>query len=567
MPRVDGGSVFGRLLDWERGGFCQIVPATTRFAGTRRYLDGSLVLETMFRAAGGEIRVLDFFAMYPGGARNPYRQLLRFVEGIQGRLDVRVTVAPRFDYGEVRPWIRRHGMEQFSATGGNDALVINSDFDLTERDHTLVGKASVRPGERLRLSIRYWRPEEIDPRPRHAPSPEEIDARLDETLSVWRGWSSKGRLDGLDGPAAIRSALVLKGLTCAPTGAIVAAATTSLPEVLGGSRNWDYRYSWIRDSWLTARSLAELGYEHEANGFRRFVERSAAGNAHDLQVVYGVGGDRRLIEHRLDLDGYRSSRPVRVGNSAHTQLQLDAYGALLELAWAWHRRGHSPDDDYWAFLVDLANVAAARWREKDRGIWESRGTPRHFVHSKVFCWAALDRGIRLARDSARRAPTRRWVKARDEIREAIETEGYDKRRGVFTQTFRTRQMDAALLLLPEVDFVAYEDERMLRTVDAIRDELERDGLLRRYRSKDGLDGEEGVFLACSFWLAECLARQGRVAEAREVFDRATGTGNDLGLFSEQYDTKTGEMLGNFPQGLTHLSHIGAAVALAEWADG
>jgi GH15 family glucan-1,4-alpha-glucosidase len=319
----------------------------------------------------------------------------------------------------------------------------------------------------------------------------------------------------------------------------------------------------VRDSSFAVRSLAELGYDAEADGFRRFIERSAAGSADELQTAYGVGGERRLTELRLkSLEGYRGARPVRIGNAAIAQVQLDIYGELLDLAWRWHGRGRSPDDDYWRFLVDLVDAAAERWQEPDRGLWEVRGRPQHFVHSKVMCWAALDRGIGLARECSRRAPVRRWGKVRDEIRRTIESRGYDRRRGVFVRSFGSTGLDGALLLLPIVGFVPWDDERFVRTVDAIRQELDEGGLLVRYRRADGLPGREGAFLACSFWLAECLARQGRSAEAREVFDRAASTANDLGLFSEEYDPGRGGMLGNFPQGLTHLSHIAAAVALA-----
>ena len=324
--------------------------------------------------------------------------------------------------------------------------------------------------------------------------------------------------------------------------------------------NWDYRYSWIRDSYFSVRSLAEVGFESEADRFRRFIERSAAGCAESLQLMYGVGCERRLTEEELDyLEGYRGAKPVRVGNAAAGQLQLDMYGELLELSWRWYRRGNSPDDDYWRFLLELVDAAAEHWSEPDKGIWEMRGPPRHFVHSKVICWATLDKGLRLAEECMRKAPERRWKKVCGEIREAIESQGYDEERGVFTQCFGCKDLDAALLLLPRVDFLDYGDKRMIRTADVIREELDDHSLLKRYRNEDT---QEGAFLACSFWLVECLAHQGRAEEAGAVFDRALTTANDLDLFSEEYDTEKGEMLGNFPQGLTHLSHISAAVSLA-----
>ena len=311
--------------------------------------------------------------------------------------------------------------------------------------------------------------------------------------------------------------------------------------------------------------MAELGHVKEADGFRRFIERSAAGNAEEIRIFFGVGGERGLTERELTaLEGYRGSRPVRVGNAAETQIQLDVYGELLDLAWIWHTQEHSPDDDYWEFLINLVNCAAKYWTRPDRGIWEMRGDPRHFVQSKVMCWSALDRGIRLAEDLKRDAPVERWKKERDKIRRMIEDRGYDSDRGVFIQAFDFPKMDAALLLLPTTGFVAYDDERMIKTTDTVKAELEEGGLLRRYVSDhDGIEEPEGVFCACTFWLAECLARQGRQEEAHGVFTRALECGNDLGIFSEEYDPRTAEMLGNFPQGLTHLSLIAAAVAIEQ----
>ena len=459
-------------------------------------------------------------------------------------------------------------MQVWTAVGGNDGLVIWSDTELEQPEREQLGcTVTVRVGERIRVSIISSPPEELDERPDPL-EPDEVDKRLDFTIAWWKRWAKQARpLEGPNYPAALRSATVLKALTHAPTGAIVAAATTSLPEAPGAGRNWDYRYSWIRDSALSSRSLTELGFEDEADGFRRFIQRSSAGDADKLQILYGVGGERRLAEQELDwAEGYRGAKPVRIGNSSIHQLQLDAYGELLNLAWRWHRRGHSPDDDLWRFLVDLVDAACERWREPDSGIWEWPGQPQHFVHSKALCWSAIERGVALADESMRRAPTRRWRKVQKEIAEAIESRGYDRDRGVFVGVFDRKEMDAALLLLPQAAFVDYEDERMVRTVDAVREELDADGLLYRYRRDDGLKGQEGAFLACSFWLVECLARQGRVEEAETAFDRAAQTANDLGLFGEEYDPGAGEILGNFPQGLTHLSHIAAAVALAEHDD-
>ena len=317
----------------------------------------------------------------------------------------------------------------------------------------------------------------------------------------------------------------------------------------------------MRDSALAVNSLAELGGEQEADAFRRFIERSAAGHADDLQVLFGVGGERRLGEEELEhLDGYRGAAPVRVGNAAAGQFQLDAYGQILDQSWSWHLRGNSPDDDYWRFLTDLVDAAGAHWQRPDRGIWEWRGEPRHFVHSKALAFSAIDRGIRIAEDSGREVPEH-WPEAREEVREAVLSRGYDEQRSTFLQAFDFPDLDAALLRLPAVGFIEWEDERMIGTASAIRERLDLGGLLRRYDADDGLP-TEGAFLTCSFWLATCLAHQGRGEEAHEAFERAAATANELGLFSEEYDPEQERMLGNFPQALTHLSHIEAAIALA-----
>jgi len=565
MPRLDSGSCFGRILDWERGGHCQIAPSGA-YTTSRRYLEDTLVLELMFRTDYGEARLLDCFTMRKGGARDPHQQILRIIEGVKGRMEFVIEIVPCFDYGTTKSWIRRYKGNHHIAIGGNDGLLISNDFvcEMTDR-HSISGSCSVKEGQRAHLSILYRRPEDFDEGLVEAPSIEELDRRLDETIAWWRSWSSGNTLKGPYAGHARRSAIILKGLSNAPTGAIAAAPTTSLPESPGGSRNWDYRYTWIRDSYFTVRSLAEVGHVSEADGFRRFIERTAAGSAEELQILFGVGGERRLHEYEIkELQGYRGIKPVRVGNAAAGQRQLDIYGELLDLAWSWHSRGHSPDDDYWAFLIELVNASAESWKKPDHGIWEMRGRPRHFVLSKAMCWTALDRGIKLAEDLGRKGPVSSWKKAREELRSAIEENGYHAKRGVFVQAFDRREMDASLLLLPTTGLVDFNDERMIRTTDAVRTDLEEDGLLRRYVvGNDEIPAKEGVFLACSLWLVECLARQSRLDEAHEVFNRILSTGNELGLFSEEYDTETREMMGNFPQGLTHLSLIAAAVAMTE----
>ena len=571
MPRFDSGSTFARLLDWERGGHCSIAPVQAGgWDFTRRYLDDTLALSTTLAGPGGEVVLIDCFTIRDPADCGDERRILRVVEGRRGSVELELRVAPRFDYGEVRPWIRRHGHRLHSVIGGNDGLVVWCDRELSEdAEQELVGRVTVGTGDRVRLALSYRSPELIDAEGPDELDADELDRCLEETTRWWRRWSAQLQLGTRDEPGARRSAITLKALTHAPTGAIVAAPTTSLPEVIGGPRNWDYRYAWVRDSSFSSRAFAELGAVDEADAFRAFIMRSAAGHAEDLQVFYGVGGERRLSAEQLErLEGYRGSAPVNIGNDASTQRQLDAYGELVNLTWRWHRRGHSPSDDDWRFLVSLIDHAAERWSEPDCGLWEWPGEADHFVHSKVLCWAALDRGIRLADECMRRAPTRRWKQARDELRKAIERRGYDRKRGVFVQAFDRTELDAALLLLPTVEFVAWDDERMLRTIAAVRDELSAgDGLLYRYRRDDGLDGREGAFLCCSFWLVECLARTGDLDDARMIFDRTSAKANDLGLFSEEIDPESGELLGNFPQALTHLAHVDAAVALAEAQSG
>ena len=586
LPRFDSESCFASLLDWQRGGHFTIAPVGAH-RRQREYLDASLVLATTYDCADGRVRVLDFFAMREGGRERPRRELVRLIEGLAGRVRLRIHVCPRFDFGELEPWIyacngarpdagddtHNGGHDGASrghiAVGSNTALLISDDVGLAPHDrHDLLAEIDVRAGERRQVSLRYLRPQRLDDEDACAQDGATAQRHLDETLAWWRAWSSKlAGPNGHPGPSVVRSAITLKALTYAPTGAIIAAPTTSLPEDPGGERNWDYRFSWIRDSVFTVRALASLGCAAEADGFRRFIQRSAAGSADSLQVMYGIDGRRRLTEVTLDhLEGWRGSRPVRIGNAADTQFQSDMYGMLLELSWRWSERGNVPDDDYWAFLVRIVDAAAARWERPDHGIWEIRDTPRHFVHSKVSCWAAVHRGVQLAQRHGLHAPLDHWRSVCAAIREAVMRHGVDHGRGIFVSAFGRHDLDAALVLLPAVGFVDYRDPLMLRTADAIAATLSEDGLILRYRADDGLRGGEGVFLPCSFWLAECFARQGRLAAARTLFERACACANDLGLFAEEFRPADGEALGNFPQGLTHLSHVAAALALAQAHD-
>ncbi|HEX4466657.1 MAG TPA: glycoside hydrolase family 15 protein [Solirubrobacteraceae bacterium] len=564
LPRFDSGSCFARLLDQERGGHCSIALHGGVVESSSAYLEDTMVLETKLRGPDASVRVLDCMAIREQSEQSSRREIVRVIECSHGPAEVRLQIAPRFDYGEVTPWLRRVGEDSFTATGGDDGLMIWSDGELESDGEQLIASAKLQEGERLHMLIRHVRPHLLE-QEQLSEDGGQVDARIRETVRWWRGWRKRLSGAGSEHPAAVRSALLLKALTYAPTGAIVAAPTTSLPETPAGERNWDYRFSWIRDSALAARSLAELGCEREAERFGRFVVRASAGHAEDLQILFGVGGERRITEQELDLRGYRDARPVRVGNQAAGQLQLDALGEMLNQAWRWHRRGHSPDDDEWRFFAELVETAVERWDEPDRGIWEWRDEPRHFVHSKAGCWTAVERGLTLAEECVRRAPARRWKRAHEEIREAIESRGYDEDRGIFVQCFDEPELDAALLLLPVLGFVEFDDERMVRTADAVRETLGVGGFVRRYERDDRLPGEEGAFLACSFWLVECYARQGRLEQAREVFDHAVGAASPRGLFSEQIDPDSRELLGNYPQALTHLSHIAAAIALEQAA--
>ena len=550
MPRFDSASCFGRILDWEKGGFCQILPTTADFCFARRYLGESMVLESRFQSEEGEVSLIDFFAMRKGGQRHPYRQLLRIIKPIRGSMEIQVKIQPRFDYGATKPWIRKYAENAFSVMGGCDGILISSNVPLNLEDrHQLFGVIRLKPGQNGYLSITYARPEDLGEGTVQIPSLESHEERLQETLDWWKEWIKQGNILGAYSGLALRSAMVLKCLCYAPTGAIVAAPTTSLPEGETGIRNWDYRYSWVRDSCFSVRVLGVLGFVKEADGFRRFIERSSAGSVDELQIMFGVDGGRHLFERSLDyLEGYRGAKPVRVGNAAHQQLQLDVYGELLVLAWRWFEREQIPDDDYWLFLETIVNRVADIWERPDHGIWEVRSEPRHFVFSKVMCWVTMDRGIRLASALDRKQHIDRWTQVKDKIEHTIEEQGYDSNRGVYIQAFGYPLMDASLLLLPFFGYINYKDPKMIRTVDLIRRELTQNGLLRRYPPfSDHLEGNEGVFIACTFWLVSCLARQGEMQLAQQIFDNALQTGNDLGLFSEEYCCEKEEMLGNFPK--------------------
>jgi GH15 family glucan-1,4-alpha-glucosidase len=565
LRRFDGEAVFCRLLDATKGGSFDLHPAGPA-ESHRAYVEDTNVLQTTFETSTGRARVLDCFAMREGGGHRPYQQLLRVVEGIEGTVAFEVLIEPRFDYGSLAPWLRHHSQEGvYSAVGGDDALVVAANCPLViEREEArLRGSFLVRAGQRCRVSLVASMAHEAVLK--RVPD-EMVDRRLRQTIAWWRHWVARGQYWPKYREHVVRSALVLKALTCAPTGAVIAATTTSLPEVIGGRRNWDCRYTWIRDATLTLSALLAVGHEDVARGFKLFIERTTAGRAADLQIMYRCYGERRLSELTLpQLEGYRGSRPVRVGNAAADQRQLDVFGELLDI---WHVSDLTDEpvsEDVWRFLRGLVEAARALWKQPDQGLWEMRGPPRHFVHSKVMCWVALDRGIALAERHALPCDIDGWRAARDELRNEIERRGVDQERGCFVQAFDSKELDASLLLLPMVGFVDPNDPRMRATVAHLEQELGVDGLLlRRYRANldDGLSGEEAYFLMTSFWLVEVLAMQGRLDEAEDRFKRLLALGNDVRLFAEEYHPSVGH-LGNFPQEFTHVAIIGAAQQLAD----
>lgn len=560
LRRFDSGSTFARLLDDDHGGFFSIRPVDEVVAIRRRYLPNTMVLETTMGTRNGTMVLTDAFAMTADGARRPRHQLIRTVDCTSGQMSVELTFQPRFDYGSATPWLRNHASGSWSATAGDDALVVHAEceLDIDRAAASLHGRVEMSEGDRFAVVVIAQPAHQLDPVARIG------DARqtIVDTTTWWADWSRRTRAEGPHADLIVRSALVLKALCCAPTGAIIAAPTTSLPEIVGGASNWDYRACWIRDATLTLAALATVGHHGVAGSFRAFVMRTAAGDPGELQIMYGPYGERRLPELELQLDGWRQSRPVRIGNAAASQVQLDMYGNLVDAVHLWHSEHHDISDDEWTFIAAVIEQAIDRWRDPDAGIWEMRGPPRHYVHSKVMVWVALDRGIRLVQDHGfAGVDVHRWIAIRDEVRAAIENNGVHPQFGHFVQAFDTAAVDASLLKLALVGFVEPRDERMIKTVEAIRRDLGGpNGFIRRHAAQDATDdspGQEGVFLLCSFWLVEVLALQGRVGEATELFERLVGLANDVGLFAEEYSVRDGEFLGNFPQAFTHLGLIAA----------
>ena len=557
FPRFDSGACFAALLGDPNNGRWLVAPKTEVERTTRRYRHDTLILESVHTTAEGAIRVIDF--MPPRGEAP---DIVRIVEGLDGRVPMRSELVIRFDYGRTVPWVRRVDHARV-AVAGPDALCFRTEVDVRGEDMRTVAEFELAAGERVPFVLTWF--------PSHREIPDAIDAEhaLSDTEDYWLDWAGKCGHYGDYHDELHQSLLVLKALTYAPTGGIVAAPTTSLPENLGGVRNWDYRYCWLRDAALTLLAMLNAGYRDEAEAWRGWLLRAVAGDPADLQIMYGLAGERRLDELELDwLSGFAQSKPVRVGNAASEQLQLDVYGEVLDALYRARADGLPPDDNAWAMIRKLLEWLEDGWRREDSGIWEVRGPARHFTHSKVMAWVAFDRAIRFHEEFDRQGAVDRWRALRDEIHAEVLEHGWSEERQSFTQSYGSEELDASLLLLPLVGFLPPADERIVSTVEAIRRELTVDGLVLRYRvgeqaADDGLPGDEGVFLPCSFWLTQVLALQGRHEEARELFERLLDLRNDVGLLSEEYDPRAGSQLGNFPQAFTHLALVDAAIALGE----
>ncbi|GCD46850.1 glucoamylase [Streptomyces paromomycinus] len=563
LPRFDSPAVFAGLLGTEENGFWRLGPAHSPEGGPlpadrRRYRGDSLVLESEWDTPRGTVRVIDF--MPPREDATP--QLIRIVEGVSGRVPMRSALRMRFSYGWVVPWVHKID-ERTVAVAGPDSVWLDTDAETYGKDLTTYADFTVGPGERIAFTI-SWQPSHS--RPPHVPEPE---AALEATEDFWREWVDHCTYHGPYRDAVVRSLITLKALTYAPTGGIVAAPTTSLPEDIGGSRNWDYRFTWLRDAAITLSSLLRTGYREEARAWREWLLRAVAGDPENLQIMYGIAGERELGENELTwLTGYENSQPVRVGNGAAGQLQLDVYGEVTEALHLAHNTGLARNDYASLLQLKLIQWVEKHWDEPDEGIWEVRGPRRHFVHSKVMTWVAVDRTIKLIESGDVDGPLDRWRQLRETIHREVCAKGYDPQRNTFTQSYGSKELDASLLLIPQMGFLPPDDKRVIGTIEAIQRELgTEDGFILRYPTSgddagvDGLEGDEGAFLACSFWLADDLAMIGRVEEARILFEKLLALRNDLGLLAEEWDSKLQRQVGNFPQAFSHVPLIDTALRL------
>jgi GH15 family glucan-1,4-alpha-glucosidase len=558
LPRFDSGACFAALLGEDKNGRWKFWLTEKITATRRRYRGNTLILETEIETASGAVRLIDFM---PPRGDNP--DFVRIIEGLRGSVALQMQLIIRFDYGDVVPWVRKkHG--GLEAIAGPDALILRTPVETRGKDMTTVAEFTVKEGERLPFVLTWFASHAAPPKPVHA------EHALRDTEQYWNAWSKRCDHGGPWREAVMRSLIVLKGLTYAPTGGIVAAPTASLPEEIGGVRNWDYRYCWLRDATFTLSALSQGGYHEEARSWREWLLRAIAGSPSQMQILYGVRGERRINEFEIPwLKGYENSRPVRIGNAASTQFQLDVYGEILGAIYEASRAGLKISEDDWHLQVVLLNFLETKWMEPDEGIWEVRGPRRHFTHSKVMAWFAFDRGVRMVEEFGFSADghLKRWKETRSRIHLEICERGYNKKKKAFTQFYGSEAMDASILLAPLIGFLPPDDNRIRSTIAAVERDLLVDGFILRYRPQeenvDGLPGRDGAFLPCSFWFASCLHWIGEKEKARAFFERLLALRSDLGLLAEEYDPKNKRQLGNFPQAFSHIAIITTAYRLSE----
>jgi GH15 family glucan-1,4-alpha-glucosidase len=556
FPRFDSPACFASLLGEKKNGHWLFSPADKIDKVSRRYRGDTLIVETEMETASGAVRLIDFM---PPRGKNP--DIVRIIEGLHGEVRMQMELIIRFEYGMIIPWVRK-AHDGLEAIAGPDGLILRTPIETRGKDLTTVADFTVKKGERVPFVLTWFQSHEEPPRaitPEHA---------LRDTEKFWSEWAGRLHYSGPWKEAVMRSVITLKGLTYAPTGGLVAALTTSLPEEIGGVRNWDYRYCWLRDATFTLVTLMRVGYRDEAKSWRQWLLRTIAGSASQMQIMYGVHGERRLDEREIPwLSGYENSKPVRIGNAASNQFQLDVFGEVLLAMQQSHEMGLETDESDWRLQVQLMRFLELHWHEPDEGIWEVRGGRKHFTHSKMMAWLAFDRAIKLA-EACQHSGTDhipRWKKIRDYIHREVCERGYNKDKKAFTQSYGSDALDASLLMMPRVGFLPPSDERVRGTIEAIERELVQDGLVLRYRTEehvDGLPGREGTFLPCSFWLASCLHLIGRTDDAKAMFERLLALRNDLGLISEEYDPIAKRQLGNFPQAFTHLALVNSARILS-----
>jgi GH15 family glucan-1,4-alpha-glucosidase len=555
-PRFDSDACFAALLGSEEHGHWQIAPRDDGARITRRYRPNTLILETRFECSEGVVTLVDFMPM-----QGTHSSVVRLVVGERGRVSMDTKLVLRFGYGAIVPWVTRLDDGALRAVAGPDMVVLRTPVHLTGQNLTTVGKFTVGAGEAVPFVLTYENS--------HLPPPARLDPRaaLAETESFWTAWTKKCRPPGHCSDAVLRSLITLKALTYWPTGGIVAAPTTSLPECLGGVRNWDYRFCWLRDATLTLIALMDAGFYDEAQSWREWLLRAVAGSPDQVQIMYGIAGERRLMEAELPwLPGHQGSAPVRVGNAAHNQLQLDTFGEVMDALHQARCKGIASSESGWALQQSFLSHLERIWTEPDEGIWETRGGPEHFTYSKVMAWVAFDRAIKSAEQFGLEAPLDRWRQLAAAIHADVCRRGFDRELGSFVQSYGSKHLDASLLLLPLVGFLPPDDPRVRGTLQAIERRLLVDGFVMRYdtaATDDGLPPGEGAFLACSFWLVDAYTAQDRWQDARRMFERLLGLRNDVGLLSEEYDPRTGRLVGNFPQAFTHVGLVNSAFNLTQ----